>query len=61
MLRAPNLTGGIGAKTAHNIRWLSKKAAPIDRFLTSVTSAQQKKTKKTAQHKDVTFCLKFSI
>ena len=60
MLREPNLTDGIGAGTAHNIPWSLSKAVPTDRFLTSVTSAKLKKTKKAAQHKDATFC-KLSI
>ena len=50
MLRETNLTDGIGVGIAHSIPVLSLKDALIDRFLTSVTSAQQKKRKKTAQH-----------
>ena len=55
MLRDKNLTDGIGVRTAHNTPQLSLKVVPTDRFLTSVTSAKQKKTIKTAQLKDATF------
>jgi hypothetical protein len=49
MLREPNLTDGTGAKTAHNIPCTSTKGALIDRILTSVTSAKQKRTTKIVQ------------
>ena len=49
MLREPNLTDGIGARTARNIPGTSTKGALIDRILISVTSAKQKKTTKIAQ------------
>jgi hypothetical protein len=49
MLREPNLTDGTGARTAHNIPFTSTKDALVDRILTSVTSAKQKKTIKIAQ------------
>jgi hypothetical protein len=52
MLREPNLTDGIGARTARNIPFTSTKGALIDRILIFVTSAKQKKTTKIAQPKE---------
>jgi len=54
MLRDPHLTDGIGARTAHNTHCTLTKDALVDRILTSVTSAKQKKITKPAQHKDLT-------
>jgi hypothetical protein len=54
MLREKNRIGGIGAKTARNILWLSLRAVRTDRFLTYVTSATQKKNTTTAKRKDLT-------
>jgi hypothetical protein len=54
MLREATLTSGIGVRTAHNILCMSTKDALIDRILTFVTNAKQKKTTKSAQHKDPT-------
>ena len=54
MLREPNLTGGIGVRIAHNIHCTPTKDALVDRILTSVTSAKQKKTNKTAQLRELT-------
>jgi hypothetical protein len=51
MLREATLTSGIGVRTAHNILCMSTKDALIDRILTFVTNAKQKKTTKSAQHK----------
>jgi len=51
MLGEASLTNGIGARTARNIPCTSTKDALRDRVLTSVTSAEQKKTTKTAQPK----------
>jgi hypothetical protein len=51
MLREAKLTRGIGVRIAHNTPCISTKDALIDRILTSVTSAKQKKTTKIAQHK----------
>ena len=48
MLREPNLTGGIGAKTAHNIPESSSKNARSDLILTSATSVLQEKRNKNA-------------
>ncbi len=53
MLREPRLTDGIGVRIAHNIHCTSTKGALIDRNLTSVTSAKQRKTKKVAQPKEL--------
>jgi len=50
MLREAKLTRGIGARIAHNTPCISTKKALIDRILTSVTNAKQKKTTKNAQH-----------
>jgi hypothetical protein len=44
-------TDGIGVRTARSIPCTSIKGALIDRILTSVTSAEQKKTTKIAQLK----------
>jgi hypothetical protein len=57
MLREAKLTSGIGARTAHNIQWLSTKDAMIDRILTSALNAKQRKTTKIVQHKDLTTTL----
>ena len=54
MSREAKLTSGIGVKTALNIQCTSTKDALTDRSLTSVTSAKQKKTTKTAKHKEQT-------
>jgi|APFre7841882590_1041340.scaffolds.fasta_scaffold93589_2 hypothetical protein len=54
MLREVKLTRGIGVRIAHNTPCISTKEALIDRILTSVTNAKQKKTTKIAQHKDLT-------
>jgi hypothetical protein len=54
MLREAKLTRGIGVRIAHNTRRISTKDALIGHVLTSVTNAKQKKTTKTAQHKDLT-------
>ena len=54
MLREAKLTRGIGVRIAHNTPCISTKDALIDRILTSVTNAKQKKTTKIAQHKDLT-------
>ena len=61
MLREKNLIDGIGARIARSIPWLSSKAVPTDRFPTSVTSANQKKTTTTVKREDVTSSLKYSI
>lgn len=58
MLREPHLTDGIGVRIAHNIQCTSTKDALVDRNLTSVTSAKQKKTTKTAQPKERTRIVK---
>jgi len=50
MLREAKLTRGIGARIAHNTPCTSTKDALIDRILTSVTNAKQRKTTKIAQH-----------
>lgn len=52
MLKAAKLTDGTGARIALNILCTSIKDALIDRILTFMTSARQKKTTKTAQHKN---------
>jgi len=52
MLEAAKLTDGTGVRIALNILCISMKDALTDRILTSVTSARQKKTTKTAQHKN---------
>ena len=49
MLRAPNLTDGIGARIAHNTPYTSTKDVLKDQILIFVTSAKQKKTSKNAQ------------
>jgi len=54
MLREAKLTRGIGVRIAHNTPSISTKDALIDRILTSVTNAKQRKTTKIAQHKDLT-------
>jgi len=54
MLREAKLTRGIGVRIAHNTPSISTRDALIDRILTSVTSAKQKKTTKIVQHKDLT-------
>ena len=54
MLREAKLTCGIGARIAHNTPFISTRDALIDRILTSVINAKQKKTTKIAQHKDLT-------
>jgi len=54
MLREATMTSGIGVRTAHNILCTPTKDALIDRILTSVTNAKQKKKTKSAQHKDPT-------
>ena len=54
MSRETKLTTGICVKTALNIPVISTKDALTDRTLTSVISAKQKKTTKTAQHKKLT-------
>jgi hypothetical protein len=54
MLREANLTDGTGVKIAHNILCMPIKGVLIDRILTSVTNAKQKKKTKSAQHKDLT-------
>jgi len=54
MLREATMTSGIGVRTAHNILCTPTKDALIDRILTSVTNAKQKKKTKSAQHKDLT-------
>ena len=48
MLKDPHLTDGIGVRTARNIPFPYMKNAPLDRNLTSVTSAKQRKQNKTA-------------
>jgi len=53
MLRELHLTDGIGVRIAHNIHCTSTKDALVDRILTSVTSAKQKKTTKIAQPKEL--------
>jgi len=53
MLRESHLTDGIGVRIARNIHCTSTKGALVDRDLTSVTSAKQKKTTKTAQPKEL--------
>ena len=53
MLREAKLTRGIGARTARNIPVISTKESLTDHVLTSAANAKQKKTTKTAQHKDV--------
>jgi len=58
MLREPNLTGGIGVRIAPNIPCTFTKDVLIDRILTSVTSAKQRKTTKTAQPKELTRIVK---
>jgi len=56
MLWEAKLTNGIGARIAHNTPCISTKdALVLDRILTSVTNAKQKKTTKIAQHKDLTW------
>jgi len=60
MLRDPHLTDGIGARIAHNIHCTSTKDALRDRLLTSVTSAKQKKTRKTAKRKELVRIVKKS-
>jgi hypothetical protein len=55
MLREAKLTRGIGVRIAHNTPCIPiKDALVIDRILTSVNNAKQKKTTKIAQHKDLT-------
>ena len=51
MLRDPHLTDGIGVRTARNIPFQYTKNAPLDRNLTSATSAKQRKKNKTVQPK----------
>jgi len=58
MLREAKLTRGIGVRIAHNTPCISTKDALIDRMLTSVTNAKQKKKTEIAQHKDLTSNLK---
>jgi hypothetical protein len=53
MLGEPHLIDGIGVRIAHNIHCTSTKGALIDRSMTSVTSAKQRKTKKIAQPKEL--------
>jgi len=53
MLREPNLTDGIGVRIAPNIPCTPTKDVLIDRIQTSVTSAKQRKTTKTAQPKEL--------
>ena len=53
MLREAILTSGTGVRTAHNIPCMPTKDVLIDRVLTSVLNAKQRKTTKTAQHKDL--------
>ena len=48
MSREPHLTDGIGVKTALNIPYTFAKDAPRDPSLISVTSAERRKTVKTA-------------
>ncbi len=48
MLKEPHLTDGIGVKTALNIPYTFMKDDPNDPNLTCVTSAQQRKSTKTA-------------
>jgi hypothetical protein len=55
MLWEAKLTNGIGARIAHNTPAMSTKdALALDRILTSVSNAKQKKTTKIAQHKNAT-------
>ena len=55
MLWGAKLTNGIGVRIAHNTPCMSiKDVRVVDRVLTSVNNAKQKKTTKTAQHKDQT-------
>jgi hypothetical protein len=53
MLREATLTSGTGVRIAHNILCMPTKDVLIDRILTSVLNAKQRKTTKTAQHKDL--------
>jgi len=48
MLREPHLTGGIGARIAGSIPYTLTKNVLGDQPLTCVTSAKQKKEKKSA-------------
>ncbi len=45
------MTSGIGVRTAPSILCMPIKGVMIDRILTSVTNAKQKKKTKSAQHK----------
>jgi len=48
MFKELHLTGGIGAKTAHNIHLKSIRNALENRFMTFVTSAKEEKKIKIA-------------
>lgn len=62
MLREAKLTRGIGVGIAHNTPCMSTKDALIDRILTSVTNAKQRKTTKAARRRDLTsYGLRFTI
>jgi hypothetical protein len=55
MLREAKLTRGTGVRIAHNTPCMSTKdALVIDRILTSVNNAKQRKTTKIARRKDLT-------
>jgi hypothetical protein len=53
MLREAKMIIGIGVRIAHNILKPFIKGNQIDRTLTCVTSASQKKPMMVAQHKDL--------
>jgi hypothetical protein len=52
MLEAARLIDGTGVRIALNIPCISMRDVLTDRILTSVISAKQKKTIRTAQHKN---------
>ena len=51
MFRELRLIGGIGAKTAHNIRWRYTRNALENQIMTFVTSVVEKKESKIVQLK----------
>lgn len=53
MLREAKMIIGIGVRIAHNILRTCIRGNQIDRTLTCVTNANQKKPMKVAQHKDL--------
>ena len=61
MLREATLTSGIGVRTAHSIPCMPIKDVLIDRALSCAPNAKQKKTTKTAQHKDPTLTFVFRM